>query len=104
MNKPPSLSAEDRRLALQKAANHRKTRAEFKEQIRIGVKNWSDALTSSDEAIMRMRVKELLESLPGFGSIRAIAILDRVGISHTRRIQGLGSAQREKLLQELKGR
>ncbi|MFM7874675.1 MAG: hypothetical protein ACKO8Y_08705 [Actinomycetota bacterium] len=51
-----------------------------------------------------MRVKELLEALPGFGSIRAAAILDRVGISQTRRVQGLGSTQRQKLEIELKGR
>jgi ribosomal protein S13 len=42
--------------------------------------------------------------MPGFGSIRAQAILDRVGISSTRRIKGLGSTQRKKLEEELKGR
>ena len=59
---------------------------------------------STDVAIQKMRVKELIESLPGFGAIRAIAVLDKAGISHTRRVQGLGVSQREKLQSELRGR
>lgn len=104
MAHPPQLSSESRREALAKAREHRRIRAVFKKQISSGQRGWREALDSDDEAIRRMRIKELLESLPGFGSIRAIAILDRVGISHSRRIQGLGSTQREKLEKELKGR
>jgi ribosomal protein S13 len=44
----------------------------------------------------------LLQSLPGFGEIRAITILDRAGISHARRIQGIGKTQYQSLLQLLK--
>jgi hypothetical protein len=84
--------------------DHRRRRANFKEEVKSGSRKWRDALDSTDEAIQKMRVKELIESLPGFGSTRALAILDRAGISHTRRIQGLGSTQRQKLLVELRGR
>ena len=101
---PPSLSSEERRAALLKAANYRKTRAQFKEEVRVGLRSWREALSSDDEAILRMRVKELLEAIPGFGSIRAIAILDRAGISHTRRVKGLGPTQKSRLLEELRGR
>lgn len=104
MNPPPKLSAEQRRSALAKAASNRRIRAEFKEQIKSGRRSWREALESSEEAIQRMRVKELLEALPGFGDTRAMAILERVGISVTRRIQGLGAGQRAKLLEELSGR
>jgi ribosomal protein S13 len=49
-----------------------------------------------------MRVKELLESLPGFGEVRAKNVLDRAGISVSRRIQGVGRSQYENLLKLLK--
>jgi hypothetical protein len=104
MHNPPLLSREERRAALLKAAEHRKLRARFKSEIRSGQRSWIDALESGEDAIQKMRVKELIESLPGFGNVRAIAILDRAGISHTRRIKGLGVTQREKLKKELKGR
>ena len=47
-----------------------------------------------------MRVSELLESIPGFGKVRVSAILERLGISSTRRIQGLGVLQLQKLKKE----
>jgi len=104
MHSPPSLTNEERRAALQKAAAHRRVRAEFKQEVRSGKRNWREALDSGDVAIQKMRVKELIESLPGFGTIRAIAVLDKAGISHTRRVQGLGVSQRERLKSELRGR
>jgi len=54
------------------------------------------------KAIKKMRVKELLESLPGFGEIRAMNILERAGISVSRRVQGVGRSQYETLLRLLK--
>ena len=104
MANPPQISTEARRAALAKGVIYRKERAEFKKDLSSGKRGWREALESKSEAIQRMRVKEMLESLPGFGSIRALAILERVGISSTRRIQGLGSTQRQKLEMELKGR
>lgn len=103
MSNPPEISNEARR-ALEKAANYRRERAAFKRDIAEGKRGWREAIESQSEAISRMRVKELLESMPGFGSIRAQAILERVGISTTRRIKGLGSTQRKKLEEELSGR
>jgi hypothetical protein len=104
MSNPPEISNEARRAALEKAANYRRERAAFKRDIAEGKRGWREAIESQSEAISRMRVKELLESMPGFGSIRAQAILERVGISTTRRIKGLGSTQRKKLEEELMGR
>lgn len=104
MHLPPKLTIEERRAALTKAADHRRQRAQFKEQVRSGRCSWREALESAEEAILRMRLKELLEAIPGFGTVRALAVLDRVGISHSRRVQGLGSSQKERLLEELRGR
>jgi len=101
---PPSLSTEDRERALQLARESRKRRADFKSKVRSGQLRWFQALDSQDEAIMKMRVKELLESIPKFGEIRVINILDRIGISHARRIQGLGARQKIELRRELANR
>lgn len=102
MGAPPILSIDERRAALAKAAESRKIRAAFKTEIKSGQRHWLDAFKSNDEAIRKMRIKELLQSLPGFGEIRAITILDRAGISHARRIQGIGKTQYQSLLQLLK--
>jgi guanylate kinase len=49
-----------------------------------------------------MRVLELVESISGVGKIRGKSILERLGISLTRRIQGLGRHQLESLENEFK--
>jgi guanylate kinase len=45
-----------------------------------------------------MRVIELLTSLPQMGPLRAESLMEKVGISRTRRIAGLGVRQRRELL------
>ncbi len=102
MSKPPELSNEERRAALEKAAQSRKTRALFKLEVKQRKRNWVEAFTHQDDAIRKMRVKELLLSLPGFGEIRALNVMDRAGISLTRRVQGVGKSQYEALLKILK--
>jgi guanylate kinase len=47
-----------------------------------------------------MRVLELVESMPGVGKVRGRVILERLGISLTRRIMGLGKYQVESLMKE----
>jgi hypothetical protein len=98
---PPTLTLEQRRAALHKAANARKERALFKEDIKQGKRSWRDAFSDPRESIQKMRVKELLESVPGFGQVRAVAVLERANISFSRRIQGLGKNQRESLFRLL---
>lgn len=102
MNTPPILSLEQRRQALIKAAESRKVRAAFKSEIRSGDKHWKDAFISSNEAIRKMRVKELFLAIPGLGQVRVDILLERAGISPTRRIQGVGKSQYENLLRLLK--
>jgi TfoX/Sxy family transcriptional regulator of competence genes len=43
-------------------------------------------------------VLAVLESLPGTGKVKARRLMGQVGISDTRRLQGLGAKQRELLL------
>jgi guanylate kinase len=64
MGTPPQLTAEQRVAALAKASASRKRRAEVKNQIKNGHLSIDDVLSLAltDEAIGKMRVKELLES------------------------------------------
>lgn len=101
---PPALTAEQRGQALQKAAQSRRQRADIKARVRASDLGVNDVLglADSEPAIGKMRVNELLESLPGVGKIRASAIMNRLMISPTRRIQGLGVHQKALLLSEFK--
>jgi len=102
MGTPPQLTAEQRVAALAKASASRKRRAEVKNQIKNGQLSIDDVLSLAltDEAVAKMRVKELLESLSGVGKIRVIALMERLNISSTRRIQGLGRHQLKELRNE----
>ena len=99
---PPKLTAEQREAALHKAGISRKRRAEVKAQIKNGELSIDDVLklAEADEAIGKMRVKELLESLSGVGKVRVVSLMERLNISPTRRIQGLGKHQIRQLRQE----
>ena len=99
---PPQLSPEDRARALAKASASRKRRAEVKAQIKSGKYSLNQVfeLSTSDEAVAKMRVFELLESISGVGKVRARSVMDRLNISPTRRIQGLGAKQLPALLAE----
>ena len=102
---PPQLSPEDRARALAKAAASRKRRAEVKAQIKSGEFSLQQVfeLSKVDEAVAKMRVFELLESISGVGKVRARSVMERLNISPTRRIQGLGAKQLPALLIEFAG-
>lgn len=104
MGAPPNLTPEQRRAALAKAAQARRERAEFKAAVKVGNASWLDALDSDSEALQRLRVRELIESIPGLGEVRAAAVMERAGISSARRVQGLGRAQRSLLHEILRNR
>lgn len=104
MGTPPQLTPEQRQAALAKAGLSRKRRAEIKNQIKNGELSIEDVLklAVTDDAIAKMRVKELLESLSGVGKVRVITLMERLNISSTRRIQGLGKVQIKGLREEFK--
>ena len=99
---PPKLSPEARAAALEAAKQARRSRADAKEQVRTGKLKISQVfeLAVTNQAIAKMRISELIEALPGVGKVRAANILERLEISPTRRIQGLGVLQVQKLKRE----
>jgi guanylate kinase len=102
MGSPPQLTPEQRQDALLKAAASRKRRAEVKLKIKNGEFSIDTILeiAKTDDAVGKMRVKELLESLSGVGKVRALSLMERLNISPTRRIQGLGRLQVKQLREE----
>src|SRR3982751_5771829 len=101
----PELSPEQRAAALEKAAAARKARAELRERLKSKGATVGDVLKQgeTDEVIGKMRVSPVLESLPGVGKARAAKIMERLEISPTRRVRGLGANQRKALEAEFGG-
>jgi hypothetical protein len=101
MATPPQLTPEQRADALAKAAVARAARAEVKNQLKLGSLSLADALASKDSTIGKLKVKSLLESLPGVGKVKAGKLMDEIGIADNRRVQGLGAQQKAALLEHL---
>lgn len=98
----PPLTPEQRTAALKKAAQARRVRAELKGKLKHSGATLAEVLASgdTDEVIGKMKVSAVLEALPGVGKVRAQRIMERLEISPTRRVRGLGAKQREALERE----
>jgi hypothetical protein len=100
----PTLTPEQRAAALQRATEARRTRAAVRDELRrAGVRVpqvLSDVLARAehDDAVGKMRVAALLDAVPGIGKIRAAALMERLNISASRRVRGLGTHQRAALV------
>lgn len=73
----------------------RRERAEVKNRLKNSGASLTDVLRDGhhNEAIGKMKVVDLLQALPGLGKIRARNVMDRLGISQSRRVRGLGANQ-----------
>jgi hypothetical protein len=97
----PTLTEEQRKQALEKAAEARRKRAELKGQLKSGKLELKDVLgREGDDTVGKMKVSTVLESLPGVGKVRARKLMEKLDISASRRVRGLGAKQRDALLDE----
>jgi hypothetical protein len=97
----PVLNEEQRRQALEKAAEARRKRAEVKGELKSGKRSLSDILNDQgSDTVGKMKVSTVLESLPGVGKVRARKLMEKLDISASRRVRGLGAKQRSALLDE----
>jgi hypothetical protein len=98
----PPLTLEQRAAALEKAAQARKERGEVKKRLKRGATTLADVLKQGEtnDVIGKMKVSDLVESMPGVGRFRVKQVMDRLGIAETRRVRGLGANQRSALEQE----
>ena len=67
----------------------------------MGSMSLSEALSSDDVNVGKLKVVSMLESLPGVGKVKARKIMEDVEIADNRRVQGLGAQQKLKLLEQL---
>ena len=76
--------------------------AQLRESLKNGELKINEAISQikENEAIAKMKVIALLESMPGVGKIRAEVIMERLGIANSRRLRGLGPHQINALLEE----
>jgi hypothetical protein len=95
------MSDEQRRAALAKAAEARRSRAEMKELLRTGTLTLGEvfARAESDDIIAGTKIVALLQAMPGLGKVKAKRTMEELGIADNRTIRGLGSNQRVQLLQ-----
>lgn len=98
----PNLTPEQRQAALEKAAASRRERAEVKNRLKHSGASIAEVLAEGErnEVIGKMRVSELLQSMPGLGKVRAKQLMERIGISESRRVRGLGAKQIAALVAE----
>ncbi len=98
----PPLTPEQRQAALDKAASSRRERAEVKNRLKHSGASLVEVVTEAqhNEVIGKMRVSELLQSMPGIGRVRAKQTMERLKISETRRVRGLGAKQVAALVDE----
>ena len=98
----PPLTPEQRQAALDKAAASRRERAEVKNRLKHAGATLAEVISEGqqNEVVGKMRVSELLQSMPGIGKVRARQVMDRLKISETRRVRGLGAKQVVALVNE----
>ena len=98
----PKLTPEQRQAALDKAAQARQVRAEVKNRLKNSGANLADVINQArvDEVVAKLKVSDLLQSMPGVGKVKAKEIMDRIGIAESRRLRGLGVNQVQALLRE----
>ncbi|MBA2417498.1 MAG: 30S ribosomal protein S13 [Nocardioidaceae bacterium] len=102
----PPLTDEQRRAALQKAAAARRERAEIKNRLKHSGGSLPEVLRQgrTNDVVGKMKVVDLLQSLPGLGKVRARQVMERIGIAETRRVRGLGTNQIAALEREFSDR
>lgn len=95
----PQLSSEQLGAAREAATQARRARAGLKDQVKNGELKFSSALDKAleDDTLSRIKVIDLLRSIPRVGVTRATEIMESLQIAPNRRIRGLGRHQVDRL-------
>ena len=100
----PQLSSAQLEAARSAATQARRERADLKDQVKSGQLSFSAALNKAvgDDSLSRIKVVDLLRSMPRVGVTRAAEIMENLQIASNRRIRGLGRHQVERLTELFK--
>lgn len=102
----PKLTPEQRAAAAAAATVARARRAEVCARLKSGEMTVGELVEEArtDAALAKLRVVTALQALPGIGSVKAGALMTKLGIAESRRLRGLGPHQEAALLREFDGR
>lgn len=102
----PQLSAAQLEAARAAATEARRARATLKDEVKAGRISLGEALhrAMGDDTLSRVKVVDLLRSLPRVGVTRSKEIMEALDIAPNRRIRGLGRHQVERLKEMFSGR
>lgn len=95
---PPLLTREQRDVARLKAVQLAGERKMIRARLQAGQITLAQALARDDDAARRMRTETLLRALPGIGAATAGRLMTAAGIDRGRRVGGLSTGQRERLV------
>jgi len=100
MSLPPALSPDQRRAALEKAAEARRQRAAVKEELKAERLSIAELFERSerDEVLGKLKVVSMLEAMPHTGKVKARRLMQDLDISESRRLRGLGPNQKRRLI------
>lgn len=95
----PQLTLDQRHAGAARSLALRQARAGLKVGISAGIISFNAALTFKEA--QGMKIRSLLQALPGIGPKRAEALLDKAGVHPSRTVKQLGHVQRQALLDAL---
>lgn len=96
----PKMTEEQKARGLEAAKRARRVRAQLREDFREGRITIEQVFekAESDPIVKKTRVDYLLKAVPGYGDARVKNLMEQLRIDPARRVGGLGSQQREKLI------
>jgi hypothetical protein len=97
----PTLTPEQRADALAKAAAARSARSTLLAQVKSGELTAKQIFERDDEIAKKTRVMQVLRALPGYGAAKVTALMTTCEIDEKRRVGGLTSGQRTRLIEAL---
>jgi S13-like H2TH domain len=95
----PTMTPEQRASALAKATEARQARSVLLTQVKSGDLTLEQVFDRPDEIAKKTRVLQVLRALPGYGPAKVTALMTSSGVDEKRRVGGLTSAQRTRLLE-----
>lgn len=93
----PVIGRDEAMQNLDKAVERRRYYAAVKKSLRAGVASMADVLSDPDAA--RIKARDLIRCIPGFGKVKTALAMAELGISENRRVSGLGHNQKERLIE-----
>ena len=97
-----SLQNNDQRIVTANASTPGSNSAWFIEPTEESVdEDFSPVFYKDNPIVGRMKVKTLIEAIPGCGKVKTVKIMEELKIAENRRVQGLGTRQIDGLLERL---